>query len=101
MAIWEYKVKMFQILKKDKIVKKYERDDMIIEKYIPNYDAEYHPVALEAHLNELGTEGWELVSIKLGTYAGPDGQLLISCPAEGDYLEAYYCVFKRQQLSEL
>jgi len=96
MSKWEYISRGFTLNKEDKIVKEH------IQRAYPNWNwndvPRFHPVILEAYLNELGELGWEVVSIEPVNYIGEGGDIGYdyNTPAlKISWRRSFFCVFKR------
>ncbi len=70
-----------------------------LRKLFPDRDSfyDYSPMALIPQLDELGEEGWELISIQ-PVFPGEQGNVMVNAagPAEHyGWTHTYFCAFKR------
>ncbi len=91
---WEYRAQAFEPDRDSEAAIYYIQRNYpeVSWKELPKYDL----LLLEAWLNEMGVDGWELVSVEPVERIGKNGDLGNSYPEMGGgWRKVYFCVFKR------
>lgn len=91
---WEYRALAFEPDKDDEAAIYYIQRTypQVNWKELPKYDLLF----LEAWLNEMGVDGWELVSIEPVDQLGNKGDLGYVFPQFNTWRKTFFCVFKRR-----
>jgi hypothetical protein len=91
MERWEYRTEIITANIEDAGVREY-----LAQKYPEMVLAKFAPEAMQAHLDDLGEAGWELVAMH--PIAGKGRNADVFYPGEmSAYSNAYFCVLKRRK----
>jgi hypothetical protein len=68
-----------------------------LKRFRPNWKnpPPYTPETLIPELDDLGTQGWELIHMEPVARVGKKGDVLFT--SGGDWSNSYFCVFKRRK----
>ncbi|MEQ8672343.1 MAG: DUF4177 domain-containing protein [Aggregatilineales bacterium] len=92
MEQWEYLPIHIEAQANTKEMKEFLKRQMPDVKRFPRY----MPQAMMPELNELGAQGWELVSMEPVARVGSKADVYFN-GADGKWSNVYFCVFKRRK----
>lgn len=93
MTQWQYATRVYKVDKEDETVIHHLQRHYPGQSWkdLPQFDI----LALEAQLNAMGEEGWELVSVESAETLGKNGDLGQTYAGITIWRRVYLCVFKR------